>query len=97
MSGDDIDRPPSQPTIERHRVIRRAHRGVVTKGTREIDELLVVEPLSSESVDQLNVLLQQLNNKMHVLQDINREILTLYSVEEIEREKKIQKQWTLKY
>ena len=45
-----------------------------------------MEPLSSESVDQLNVLLQQLNNKMHVLQDINREILTLCSVKEIERE-----------
>ena len=86
MSGEESDRPQSQPTIERLRVIRRAHRGVVTKATREIDELLSEEPLSSESVDRLNVLLQQLNNKMHVLQDINREILTLCAVEEIERE-----------
>ena len=58
MSGDDTDRPPNQPTIERHQVLRRAHRGVVTKATQEIDELLAVEPLSSESVDRLNVLLQ---------------------------------------
>ena len=56
------------------------------KATQEIDELLSEEPLSSESVDQSNVLLQQLNNKMHVLQDINREILTLCTVEEIEWE-----------
>ena len=86
MSGEETDRPQSQPTIERLRVIRRAHRGVATKATREIDELLSEEPLSSESVDRLNVLLQQLNNKMHVLQDINRKILTLCAVEEIERE-----------
>lgn len=86
MSGEETERPSSQPTIERLRVIRRAHRGVVTKATREIDDLLSEEPLSSESVDRLNVLLQQLNNKMHVLQDINREILTLCAIEEIERE-----------
>ena len=55
MSGEETDRPQSQPTIERLRVIRRPHRGVVTKVTREIEELLSEEPLSSESVDRLNV------------------------------------------
>ena len=84
MSGEETDRPQSQPTIEQLRIIRRAHRGVVTKATQEIDKLLSEEPLSSESVDRLNVLLQQLNNKMHVLQDTNREIPMLCAVEEIE-------------
>lgn len=64
MSGEDNERTLSHPTIECLCVIRRAHRGVVTKANREIDELLLVDPLTSESVDRLNVLLQQLNNKI---------------------------------
>lgn len=68
------------------RAIRRGHRGVVTKATREINELLSEEGTSHESFDHLNVLLQQLDNKMHVLRDINREILALCPVEEIERQ-----------
>ena len=77
---------PSSPNIEHLRVIRGGNRGVITKATREIDELLSEETMTSESVDRLNVLLQQLNNKMHVLQDIDREILTLCPMDEIERE-----------
>ena len=72
----------SLPSIEH--VIRGGNRGIITKATREIDELLLGEMMTSESVDRLNVLLQQLNNKMHVLQDIDHEILTLCPMDKIE-------------
>ena len=77
---------PSSPSIEHLRIIRGGNRGVITKATREIDELLSGETMTNESVDHLNVLLQQFNNKMHVLQDIDCEILTLCLMNEIEQE-----------
>ena len=69
--------------VERLRAIRGGHRGVVTRLTKQIDELLAVE-LVGESVSKLNVLLQQLNNKFDKLQDIDHDIITVCKLEEIE-------------
>lgn len=85
MSTDSKSSATS-PNMDRLRAIRQGHRGVVTKATKEVDELLSEERTSRESFDCLNVFLQQLDNKMHVLRDIDQEILTLCLVEEIERE-----------
>lgn len=54
--------------------------------TKEIDESLSGGDFTSESKGRVNVLLQQLNNKLYVLNDINREVLLLCKVDEIERE-----------
>jgi len=53
--------------------------------TKQIDELLAVE-MVGECVSKLNVLLQQLNNKFDKLQDIDRNIITVCKLEEIEHE-----------
>jgi len=68
--------------MERLRAIHGGHRGVVTRLTKQIDELLAVE-LVGECVSKLNVLLQKLNNKFD---NIDRDIITVCKLEEIERE-----------
>jgi len=71
--------------VERLRAIRGGHRGVVTRLTKQLDELLAAE-LVGECVSKLNVLLQQLNNKFDKLQEMDRDIITLCKLEEIKRE-----------
>jgi len=48
--------------VERLRAKRGGHRGVVTRLTKQIDELLAAAQVG-ECVSKLNVLMQQLNNK----------------------------------
>ena len=85
MTDSDERTTPQGIGVERLRAIRGGHRGVVTRLTKQIDELLAAE-LVGECVSKLNVLLQQLNNKFDKLQDIDRDIITVCKLEEIERE-----------
>ena len=72
---------------EQMRSIRGGHRGVVTKIVKEVDDLLSAEgPMNAERVSRLNVKLQQLEAKLKVLSDIDKEILSKCNVEDIERE-----------
>ena len=72
---------------ERVRSIRGGHRGVVTKVVKEVDDLLSTkEALDAERVSRLNVKLQQLEAKLKVLGDIDKEILSKCKVDDIESE-----------
>ena len=72
---------------EQMRSIRGGHRGVVTKIVKEVDDLLSAEgPMNAERVSRLNVKLQQLEVKLKVLSDIDKDILSKCNVEDIERE-----------
>ena len=53
------------------------HLGVVTKIVTEVDELLSTKgPMTAEQASQLNVKLQQLEAKLKVLSDIDKDILS---------------------
>ena len=72
---------------ERMRSIRGGHRGVVTKIVREVDELLTTDgSMTPERATQLHVKLQQLEAKLKVLSDIDKDILSKCDVGEIEHE-----------
>ena len=60
--------------LERLRSVRGGHRGVITKLTRELDTLLVGEP---RDIGRLQVINEQLKNKLSVLQKFDADILTL--------------------
>ena len=73
--------------IERLRKVRGGHRAVTTKVVREVDDILAIEgPLSAEQLQQFNVKQQQLDGKLRVLSDIDKEILAKCDVNSIERE-----------
>ena len=73
--------------IERLHKVRRGHRAVTTKIIWEVDDILATEgPLSAEQLQQLSVKQQQLDGKLKVLSDINKEILAKCDVYSIERE-----------
>ena len=71
---------------ERLKVVRRGHRGVVTKLTREVDTLLEGEPPTSEQLTRLNIIYEQLENKMQLLQGMDSEIVTLCNLDDVEGE-----------
>ena len=73
-------------TLERLRTVRRSHRGVVTKLTKETDTLLVAETRATEQIDRLIVIRQQLTTKEQTLQELNRDILNQCSLEDVEGE-----------
>ena len=66
----------STQNLERLKTIRISHRGVVTKLTREVDTLIADTPLTSEGIDCLTVIRQQLEGKEQLLLDYDRDILT---------------------
>ena len=72
--------------LERLKAVRAAHRGMITKLTREVDKALSSTTPVGDKVGCLNVIFEQLQNKLTVLQKIDNEILTACSVEHIERE-----------
>ena len=77
----------SDDELERLRTIRRGHRGVTTKIVKEVDELLASgELIESEQLSWLNVKLQQLDGKLKLLSDIDKEILSKCNVDAIEQE-----------
>ena len=60
---------------ERMRSIRGGHRGVVMKIVRGVDVLLTTNrPMTPERATQLHVKLQQLEAKLKVLSDIDKDI-----------------------
>jgi len=72
--------------LDRQKAVRAGHRGVITKLTRELDEALTGDAASGEKVGCLNVIYEQLQNKLSVLQKIDNEVLALCAVDDIERE-----------
>ena len=71
--------------IERLRKVRGGHRAVTTRVVREVDDMLSTDgPLRAEQLQQLSVKLQQLDGKLRVLSDIDKEILDKCDVDTIE-------------
>ena len=71
---------------ERQRAIRRGHSGVVTKLIKKVDELLAMAGATPnpEQLTQLHVKQQQLDAKLKVLEDIDKQILDQYETGQIE-------------
>ena len=73
-------------TLERSHAVRRGHWGVVTKLVREAEDILLNETLSPEQHSRLNVIRQQLDGKLTLLNDMDRDILKHCEVEAIDTE-----------
>jgi len=73
-------------SLDRLNTVRGSHRGVVTKLSRETDTLLATEPLTAEQTDRLTVIKQQLTSKEQTLEVLNRDILNLCTLEEVDTE-----------
>ena len=76
----------STENVDRLTTIRRSHRGVVTKLTREAYTLIADTPLTSEGIDRLTVIRQQLEGKEQLLLDYDRDILMKCTLEEVDAE-----------
>ena len=76
----------STENLDQLKTIRRLHWGVVTKLTREADTLIADTPLTSEGIDRLTVIHQQLVGKEQLLSDYDRDILMKCTLEEVEAE-----------
>ena len=64
----------SKAWCNQSKAIRRANRGVITKLTKDVDELLSAETIAER---RLKVIFQQLEGKQLILNDLDREILSL--------------------
>ena len=72
---------------EQLRAIRGGHHGVVTKLIKEVDELLATgETFTAEQRTLLQVKQQQLDSKLKVLDDIDKQILDKCETSQIEQE-----------
>ena len=71
---------------ERLKIVRRGHRRVITKLTREVDTLLGGETPTSEQLVCLNIIYEQSENKMQLLQGMDSEIVTLCNLDNVEGE-----------
>ena len=77
----------SDESLERLRAIRGGNRGVVTKLVNETDEILLsTVPLESAQKTQINVISQQLDNKLKILNDMDKDILEKCDVSAIATE-----------
>ena len=73
--------------LDRTRAVRRGHRGVTTKLVREVEKLLRRdEPLGSPQRNRLNVIRQQLDGKLKVLSDMDKDILSHCELDSIDAE-----------
>ena len=72
--------------LERSRAVRRGHRGVVTKLVHEAEGILRDETIDSEQRSRLSVIKQQLEGKLKLLHDMDRDILNRCEVDTIETE-----------
>ena len=71
MSEDSV------PALERSRAIRGGHRGVVTRLVPEAEEITrSTEPLNSTKKVRLNVIKQQVDVKLGLLNDMDKDILS---------------------
>lgn len=75
-------------TLERVKAVRRENCGVVTKLCREADGVLEEESFNTDpiKVSQLNVICEQLDDKLKYLSTLDGEIVSLCCMEEIEGE-----------
>ena len=71
---------------DRYKVIRRANRGVVTKLSNKIDKLTTAETISDEAHSRLRVISQQIEAKLTMLDELNRNILALCDVSKVDRD-----------
>jgi len=69
--------------LEKQRAVRRANQGVVTK---EVDTLLAEELVTSEKVTRLNIIFDLLEHKLKLLNELDRQVLSLCSVDDVPRE-----------
>ena len=72
---------------DQSKAIRRAHRGVITKLTKEIDELLSATTISEDMQTRLRIIFQQLEAKQSILDNLDREILSLCELTDVDVEK----------
>ena len=72
--------------VERLKAIRGAHQGVVTKLTRQAEEIFENELISNDHYGRLFVIHQQLSTKLETLNDYDQRILTVCDVINIENE-----------
>ena len=72
--------------VERLKAIRGAHRGVVTKLTRQAEEIFENEFITSDHYERLFVIHQQLSTKLETLNDYDQRILTVCDEINIENE-----------
>ena len=77
----------SARALERARAVRGGHRGVTTKLVREAEELLNrSEPLQASQRSRLNVITQQLEGKLNMLSDMDKDILSRCELDTIDTE-----------
>ena len=62
----------------------RAHRGVTTKLTREIDKTIALESLNEDNHTRLRVLYRQLETKSAILAELDKEIFSCCKLTDIE-------------
>ena len=73
--------------IQRLRAVRRGHRGVITKATNEISEILGRNtPLTNELSSRLRALRRQLEAKLTTLNELDERVLALVKIEDIDKE-----------
>ena len=72
--------------MERVRAIRRGNRGVITKLTQEVDNLLSKSELDTEATARLRVIFEQLEGKSKLLLNLDSDVLSLCGMDNIERE-----------
>jgi len=83
MSDEETER---QSKLDRLRVIRRGNRGVITKLTKEVDDMLSKPELDAEATARLKVIFEQLEGKSKLLTNLESKVLGLCVMDDIERE-----------
>jgi len=81
MASEEVAR-----SLERSRAIRGGHHGVVTKLVHDAESILMNDLLTPDHRSKLTVINQQLDRKLKLLSDMDRNILNLCVVEAIETE-----------
>ena len=72
---------------DQSKAIRRAHRGVIMKLTKEIDELLSATTISEDMQTRLRIIFQQLEAKQSILDNLDHEIFSLCELTDVDVEK----------
>ncbi len=84
---DGVRSNESAPTLERSRAIRGGHRSVVTKLVREADDITsATQTLEPAQRIRLSVIKQQLDVKLSLLSDIDKDILSRCDLDVIAEE-----------
>ena len=73
----------STHALDRARAVRGGHRGVTTKLVRKAEELSLSKSLEPSQRSQLNVIYQQLEGKLNLLSDMDKDILSWCEIEAI--------------